>query len=171
MIQVLRSLIDIALLRRDPGALPASVVLLALGALLFGALNMLEAGLLYGNDRLLGRAIVEVGLALGLFGLVFAVMRRGHRYLQSMTAVFGTYLLIAPLIAVSLVLQGPAISAYGVWMLGRVAFYALTVWFLLVIAHIVRSALETGLLAGFAIAITWVLAAVSLSRTLFPKPA
>ena len=41
------------------------------------------------------------------------------------------------------------------------------IWYLLIVGHILRSALDTGLVTGFAIAVTWLVATVAISRSLF----
>jgi hypothetical protein len=46
----------------------------------------------------------------------------------------------------------------------------IVVWFLLVVGHVLRSALDTGLVTGFAIAVAWTLAGVALSQAVFGAP-
>jgi hypothetical protein len=41
------------------------------------------------------------------------------------------------------------------------------IWYLLILGHILRSALDTGLVTGFAIAVAWLVASVAISRSLF----
>ena len=71
MIQVFRSLIDIALLRRDPGALPASAVLLVIAVVAYAGTSALQSWMLHGGDRLLART------ALFLLGLIAAALILG----------------------------------------------------------------------------------------------
>jgi hypothetical protein len=48
------------------------------------------------------------------------------------------------------------------------ASYALfVIWYLLIVGHILRSALDTGLVTGFAIAVTWTVTTIAISRSVF----
>ena len=66
MTQLLRSLFQIALLRRDPGVLPASIVLAALLAIAYAVMSALQSWILYGSDRIVMRTAVDLGLSLAL---------------------------------------------------------------------------------------------------------
>lgn len=169
MTQLLRSLFQIALLRRDPGVLPASVVLAALLAIAYAVTSGLQSWILYGSDRIVMRTAVDLGLSLALVWVVLTITRRGHRYPQTISAVLGTSVLVAPIVVLLLLLmQGPATSYYPVWLLARAGAVLVTLWFIVVIGHILRGALETGLLTGVAIALTWLIASRALAEKLFP---
>jgi len=172
MTQLFRLLVEIALLRKDPGVLPASVVLAVLLAIAYAITSGLQSWILYGGDRIVTRTAVDLGLSLALFWLLLAVTRRRHRYPQTISAVLGTSVLIAPfVVALLLLMQGPATTNYPVWLLARTGAIVVTVWFLLVIGHILRGALETGLVTGVAIALTWLIASKAVADRLFPLAA
>ncbi len=169
MSQLLSSLCQIALLRKDPGALPASLVLVVLLALAYAVAGALQAWTLYGGDRILMRAAVDLGLSLATFWILLAVTRRLHRYAQTMSAVLGTSLLMAPvMVALLLMMRGAAPTYYALWLAARVGAVAVTIWFLVVIGHILRGALGTGLVTGVALALTWVIASKAVADWLFP---
>ncbi|MGQ0429988.1 MAG: hypothetical protein ACT4UQ_08655 [Gammaproteobacteria bacterium] len=167
MTQLMRALFEIALLRKDPGVLPASVVLLTLAAAGYAAASVLQSWMLHGNDRLFARAGFDLGLAMGLFWLLLAVTRRGHRYRQTMTAVLGTAVLMTPFVVGLLLLQQPAQANYALKWLGWVGSVAVIVWYTLVVGHILRSALEIGFVTSIAIALTWLIAGEALLRRVF----
>lgn len=167
MIQVLRSLIDIALLRRDPGELPASIVLLVLTGACYAATSALQSFMLHGGDRLFARTALDLGLALALFWVLLAVTRRGHRYRQTMIAVFGTSVIMTPFVVGLLLLQQPALSNYAIKWLAWAGSVAVIVWYTLVVGHILRSALEIGFVTSIAIALTWLIAGDALLRRVF----
>jgi hypothetical protein len=172
MTQLLSSLVQIALLRKDPGVLPASIALAVLLAVAYAATSALQSWILYGADRIVPRTVVDLGLSLALFWLLLAVTRRGHRYPQTISAVLGTSVLITPIVILLLLLmQGPATTYYPVWLLARVGAIVVTIWFLVIIGHILRGALETGLVTGVAIALTWLIAGRALADKLFPMAA
>ena len=161
------SLAQIALLRKDPGALPASLLLSALLALGYAAAN---AVLAYVDEaeRILVRTAVDLGLTLAFFWILLALTRRGHRYPQTLSAVFGTYVLLAPAMAVLILMRGPAKTNYAVWLLTNAGSTVITIWYLLIVGHILKSALDTGLVTGFAIAVTWAIASLAIAQSLFP---
>lgn len=172
MTQLLRSLVQIALLRQDPSILPASVVLGALLAFAYAVTSALQSWILYGGDRILLRTAVDLGLSLVLVWVVLTVTRRGHRFPQTASAVLGISVLVAPFVVVLLLLmQGPATTHYAVWLLARAGAVVVTIWFIVVIGHILRGALETGLVTGVAIALTWVIASRAVADKLFPLAA
>jgi hypothetical protein len=171
MTQLLRSLVQIALLRQDPGVLPASIVLAALLALAYAVTSALQSWILYGSDRILLRTAVDLGLSLALVWVVLMVTRRGHRCPQTASAVLGIEVLVAPFVVVLLLMQGPATTHYAVWLLARTGAVVVTIWFIVVIGHILRGALETSLVTGVAIALTWVIASRAVADKLFPLAA
>ena len=75
------SLAQIALLRKDPGILPASLLLSALLALGYAGAN---AVLAYVDqaERILARTAVDLGLTLAFFWILLTLTRRSHRYPQ-----------------------------------------------------------------------------------------
>ena len=172
MTQLLRSLVQIVLLRKDPSVLPASAVLGALLAFAYALASALQSWVLYRGDRIVSRTAVDLGLSVALVWVVLAVTRRGHRFRQTMSAVLGTSVLVAPLVVVLLLLmQGPATTYYPVWLVARAGAVVVTIWFIVVIGHILRGALETGLVTGVAIALTWVIASRAVAEKLFPMAA
>ncbi|HXV39413.1 MAG TPA: hypothetical protein VD701_00445 [Steroidobacteraceae bacterium] len=167
MIQVLRSLIDIALLRRDPGALPASVVLLVTAVVAYAGTSALQSWMLHGGDRLFARTALDLALALALFWVLLAVTRRSHRYRQTVIAVLGTSVIMTPFVVGLLLLQQPALTSYAVKWLAWAGSVAVIVWYTLVVGHILRSALEIGFVTSIAIALTWLIAGDALLRRVF----
>lgn len=170
MTRLLSSLAQIALLRKDPGILPASFVVVALLALAYAGASALHA-LANGDDRIVARVALDLGLALGFFWCVLALTRRAHRFPQTISAVFGAYVLLAPLVMLLLMMRGVARVNYAVWLLTNVGSTLVVVWFLLIVAHVLRSALDTGLVTGYAIALTWLVASWALAMKLFPLAA
>jgi hypothetical protein len=172
MTQLLRSMVQIALLRKDPSVLPASVVLGALLASAYVLTSAVQSWILHGSDRIVSRTAVDLGLSVALVWVVLTVTRRGHRFTQTMSAVLGTSVLVAPFVVVLLLLmQGPATTYYPVWLVARAGAVVVTIWFIVVIGHILRGALETGLVTGVAIALTWLIASRALAEKLFPMAA
>ena len=167
MTQVLISLVEIARLRRDPSALPASTVLLVILAVAYAGSSAMQSWVLYEDDRLLARTAADLGLTLAIFWLVLAVTRRLYRYRQTMNAVLGTSVLLTPLLMLLIGLQQPAEIYYPIKLMAWAGSIAVIVWYTLIIGHILRSALEIGFVTSIAIAITTVIAANAVLGKLF----
>jgi hypothetical protein len=167
MTRLPHSLAQIALLRKDPGILPASFLLSALLALGYAGANAVLAWVDQA-ERILVRTAVDLGLTLAFFWMLLVLTRRSHRLPQTLSAVCGTYLLLAPAMAVLILMRGPAKTNYAVWLLTNAGSTVITIWYLLIVGYVLKCALDTGLVTGFAIAVTWALASLAIAQSLFP---
>lgn len=170
MTALLSSLAEIALLRKDPGILPASTAWVVVFTLCYAAVNFLMARI-DASDRILERTAFDLVLTLTFFWLLLAITRRTHRFPQVVNAIFGTYLVLAPVMIGLMLLRGLAKTHYPVWLLMTAGTTVVVIWYLLVVGHVLRSALDTGLVTGFAIAVTWAIVSVALSQSWFGGPA
>jgi hypothetical protein len=143
MKDLVRLFADIALLRRGPEDLPASLALLlaTLAAFFLAnlALNSVFPPL---PGPWLGQLVVAIGFTLVWYALLLAAVRRKERFLQTATALFGYQTVLAPL------------WIAAVWMVGRyrddppmlfpvsLVGLAVLIWTLTVNVRILRSALE-----------------------------
>ena len=166
MTRLLHSLFQIAMLRKDPGILPASTSLVLLLALAYVGMSALQA-LANGDDRIVTRAVLDIGLTVAFFWIVLALTRRSHRIAQTLSAVFGTSVLLAPLVMLLILAGRAGNKGDPLSVLTTVGSTLVFVWFLLIMAHVLRSALDTGLVTGFAAALAWVLASWMLAARLF----
>lgn len=171
MIQLLMSLVEIARLRRDPSALPASIALLVIMAAAYAGSSAVQSWLLHEDDRLLARTAADLGLTLAMFWLVLAVTRRLYRYRQTMNALLGTSVLLTPLLMLLIAMQQPAEIYYPIKLLAWAGSIAVIIWYTLIVGHILRSALEIGFVTSIAIAITSVIVSNSVLIKLFPEAA
>lgn len=167
MTRLLRSLAQIAMLRKDPGVLPASAALVVLLAIAYAGASALHA-LVNGDTHIVARAGLDLGLTLGFFWLLLALTSRRHRFAQTMSALLGAYVLLAPLVTLLLLAHGVAESSDPALLLTSTGSALVIVWFLMIVAHILKHALDTGLIIGGVIAVTWVVASWTLAAWLFP---
>jgi len=170
MIGLLNSLTQIVLLRRDPSGLPSSAAWVAVFVLLYAAVDVVII-LLDRNFRVIERTLLDVAFSLAFLGLPLLVTRRTHRYPQTVIAAFGAYVLLSPAMVMLLLLRAPAESSEGIAFLTAAGSVLLVIWYLLIVGHILRCALDTGLVTGFAMAVAWTLASIALSQSLFGGPA
>ncbi|HHQ40904.1 MAG TPA: hypothetical protein ENK20_01260 [Chromatiales bacterium] len=167
---VLRRLVDVVLLRAGPQALPASRTLAAGCVTAYVAVGVAVLGARMGPAKALAEGILDAAM---LAAFAWGLLRlRGwpNRFLQTYTALTGTGALLgllawAPMAAAwrAEQLGGEVPAVLGVALLGLVA------WTLLVIAHILRHALELPLLATTAMALAYVLFSWWVLALVFPQ--
>jgi hypothetical protein len=163
---LVKSLADIAMLRGDPSGLPSSWASVAVFVLAYAVADVVVAST-GGVQPVLARTAADLALTLPFFWLLLALTRRTHRFPQTVNAALGVYVLLAPVIIVLLLLRNPARTSQALSLLVTASFTVFMIWYLLIVGHILRSALDTGLVTGFAIAVTWLVVTVAISRSLF----
>ncbi|MEZ5459500.1 MAG: hypothetical protein R3E65_09385 [Steroidobacteraceae bacterium] len=99
MLAVFKTLVDIALLRRDPSALPASSGLLGGLVVLFLVLNLaLSAMVKPQSDGLELMLFASVAFSLLWYWVLLRLFQKPERYLQTVTAIVGFGCLMTPLL-------------------------------------------------------------------------
>ena len=171
MTALLRAFAGIALLRLDPGVLPASIVLLALTAFVYAAASAVASGVAIGDGHAAGRALVDTASTLAFFWLVLAARGRGHRFRQTMSAIFGAMVLLAPLAIALQWIFGLAGAPELVKVFATSALLAVVVWSILIIGHALQGAIEVGQVTGIALALIWWIANYVIVDRVYPAPA
>jgi hypothetical protein len=169
MLRIAKAFWDIALWRKSPAQLPASLFLLGLVAAAVALLEVLGALLPPGpSDRILTRVLLSVGLPLGFAWVVLAVARHGQRFVQTGIALLG----VAVLAELVLYPVGSLLNVIGsdrpaAIPLGLVLFAGL-IWYLLACANIWRAALDSGIGLGLAISVGYLVLSMALEQQLLP---
>ncbi len=170
MLRLAKAFWEIAIWRKSPAQLPASVFLLCLVA---GAVALLEVlGALLppsSSDAILIRVVLSVGLPVLFAWAVLAAARRRQRFLQTCTALLG----VAVLAQLVLYPLGSLLSFIGTDRpasipLGVLLFAGL-IWYLLACANIWRAALDSGLGLGAAISVGYLLLSMALEQQLLSE--
>lgn len=171
MLRIVKAFWDIALWRKSPAQLPASLFLLGLVAAAAALLEVLGA-LLPPNPggRIVTRVILSVGLPLLFAWVVLGVARRRQRFLQTGIALLG----VAVLAQLVLYPLGSLLNFIGIDRpasipLGVLLFVGL-IWYLLACANIWRAALDAGVVLGAAISVGYLLLSMALEQQLLPEP-
>jgi hypothetical protein len=171
MLRLAKAFWDIALWRKSPAQLPASLFLLGLVAAAVALLEVLGA-LLPPNPsgRILTRVILSVGLPLLFAWVVLVIARQRQRFLQTGIALLG----VAVLAQLVLYPLGSLLNFIGIDRpasipLGVLLFVGL-IWYLLACANIWRAALDAGVGVGAAISIGYLLLSMALEQQLLPEP-
>ncbi|MCP5202401.1 MAG: hypothetical protein H6977_20585 [Gammaproteobacteria bacterium] len=150
---VARAFWGVCIFRLGPQDLPRSGLLLALAALA----NLVLGVIINQRQLPLGAAILvallEFGVLTGLTALLTLAFRYPRRLVQTLTALFGSGAVIGSLaLLMLLVLRDiPQILRVGIFL-----------WNLLVMAHILRHALQVHMAAGFVIAIGYAMVLIQL---------
>ena len=170
MLRLAKAFLDIALWRRTPARLPASLFLLALTACAAGLMEVLGAYLTPGpQDRMVARVALEVGLPLAFTWAVLAIGRRRARFLQTASALLGVGVLaevvLYPLGALRSAMGDDRMASIPLGLLLLVGF----IWYLLACAHIWRAALDSGVALGGVISVGYLILTIALEQQLLPQ--
>ena len=169
MLRLAKAFRDIALWRRTPAQLPASLFLLSLVAAAAALIEVLSAFLPpASSERLLTRVVLSVGLPLGFAWIVLVLARHRERFLQTGIALLGVgvlaELVLYPLGSLIHVIGSDRLEAVPLGILMLLGL----IWYLLACANIWRAALESGLSIGLVISVGYLLLSIALEQQLLP---
>jgi len=158
MLLLAKAFLDIALWRKTPACLPASLLLLVLTGCAAALTEVLGALLPPPpNGQILLRIVLAVVMPLAFTWILLALARHRGRFLQTATALLGVgvlaLLIIYPLVSLINVVGEEQLIALPI----GVVWIAVFIGYLLACAHIWRSALDSGLLLGAGISIGYFL--------------
>lgn len=157
----LQRLVGIALLREGPQDLPASQNLMLLLALATGAINY--PAIVHYTPEV--QPFLQLGLLLGFNAtfvyIALALRNMRPRFVQSMSALFGTDALISAVALPVLFLLGPpgAGEADAGSGIAAIAFLLLLVWNIAVVNHILRQALDLSRFIGLLVTLGYIFGA------------
>ena len=169
MKELVRLFVQIALMRKGPQDLPASVALLVVTAAGYFIVNCLvSAALPPIRGPWLGHLVVDVVFTFAWYALLLKILHRPERFVQTTTAVFGYQAVLSPLwiAAVWLVRQFDDDDTwrFPLTMIG----VAIVVWLVVANAYVLKAALEWKLSACIALVILQILVDQILLIYLFP---
>jgi hypothetical protein len=167
MLRLAKAFLDIALWRRTPAQLPASLLLLTLVVAATAALEVLGHFLPpVMNDRLAVRIALSVVLPLGFAGAVLVLAHRPQRFLQTAIALMGVGVLSGLIqYPIDSLMQSVGAESLAALPLGFLMLVGL-IWYLLACANIWRSALDSGLMLGAALSLSYLLLSILLEQEL-----
>ena len=170
MQRLAKAFLDIALWRRTPAHLPASLFLLVLTAVAAALTEVLGAFISPGPQQgILVHIVLSVALPLAFTWAVLAVAKKPARFLQTATAVLGVDVLAGLILyPLSAMFGAAGEDGFVKVPIGIVLFIGL-IWYLLAGAHIWRSALESGLVLGGIISVGSFLLQVVFEQLLLPQ--
>lgn len=165
---IVRTCWEICLLRQGPQVFPRSWSLFAVML----ATYLVTDAMLFVAQGVRGFPVVcetllDTALLIGFFILVLAVWRKHGRFNQTAAALFGTGVLIM-IAALPLSLAATLLPASPVVEVSKVLLYVILIWSILIIGHVTRHALDTGLFIGILIAGTYTLLNLVVFALFFP---
>ncbi|HXA36143.1 MAG TPA: hypothetical protein VNW26_07405 [Steroidobacteraceae bacterium] len=169
MLRLAKAFWDIAIWRRSPAHLPASLFLLALVAAAAALLEGLSALLPpVSSDRIFVRIMLSVGLPLVFAWAVLALARHRQRFLQTGIALLGVgvlaQIILYPIGSLIHVIGSDRLAALPLGFLMLVGL----IWYVLACANIWRSALDSGVGLGVAVSVGYFLLSIVLEQQLLP---
>jgi hypothetical protein len=168
MKELIQLFTQIALLRRGPQDLPASLLLLFLTMIGYLAVNLVVSGLMPPIKGWEEHPVIDIVFTFAWYFVLLRVAGRSERSLQTTTAVIGFQtVLSAPLvIAEWLVLR---FQHDQTWQLPvALMWLMLFIWLIAANSHIIKAALEWSNLASVALVIMQFLAEQFVLLGLFP---
>lgn len=167
MLDVIVLFVDICLFKRGPQDVPASWFLF--GLVLIAYLIVGELLLMVESDWLEAgmQALTEAGLLLIFCWVILYFTGKTPRFLQTTIALLGTDAIIST--PGALLLQWWV--AHPEMRLFQTALFALMLWHIAVLAHILRHALSRPLVYGAALALLYILVTYQLMSMIFSPAA
>ncbi|HEV8019580.1 MAG TPA: hypothetical protein VGP32_13580 [Steroidobacteraceae bacterium] len=158
MREIIRLFAQIAVLRRGPQDLPASLLLLVLTVVGYLGVNFLVRSALPPDDHWRGPLLADTVFMLVWYVALLKLLGRPERILQTVTAVFGLQSVLAPLVIASEWLMR-RFGQDDTWQtavtcLGLLLF----AWLIAANSHVVKAALEWSGSASVALVILQMLA-------------
>ncbi len=172
MQSLFRVFYDIALWRRGPRDVPASLDVLVLVAMLYVGASAAQTYIVSRGKLDFADALyvggVDLALTVATFAVTLAVTRRLYRFRQTVTAILGSLSLLAlPMIALLLIGQQVDDSKPLAFLLALTSL-PLVGWYVFVVAHVVRNALDAPLVTGMSVALTYAVLNYAVLQALLP---
>lgn len=170
MLQLAKAFLDIALWRKSPAQLPASLFLLVLVSFVVALLEIVGALLPpQPSDRIVTRVALSVGLPLAFAWVVLRIAGRPQRFLQTASALLGVavfaQILIYPLDSLLSYLGTDRLVSFPLGLL----LFLIVMGYLLACANIWRAALDAGIAVGAAVSVGYLLLSMALQQQLLAQ--
>lgn len=141
MIALLKLFLDIALMRRGPQDVPASMALCALATVAYALLGFCSVLLSSPPGLALAQTVLDLALLTGFTQVLLGAHRRRARFVQTYTALTGTGALFA-LAAAPVLYAFPADAGQDTPPLAAFLYFGLVIWSIAVMGHIYAHALS-----------------------------
>jgi hypothetical protein len=169
MTDLARLYADIALLRRGPQDVPASLFLLAITVVAYCAINLLvNWALPPQKDPWFFELLIDVIFTLAWYSALLRLFHKSERVLQTTTAVFGFRAVLAPL-SIGTEWLVRRFGADQSWQLPlTVGYTAVVVWLVAANSRVLKAALEWSMFQCVALVLLEIIAGALLVVAIVP---
>jgi hypothetical protein len=169
MLRLAKAFWEVALGKRTPAQLPASLFLLSLVAAAAALLEVVGAYLPpVTSDQMFTRVVLSVGLPLGFTWAVLLLAHQRQRFVQTGIALLGVGVLaelfLYPIGSLIHVIGSEHLEAVPLGVLMLIGL----IWYLLACANIWRAALNTGMALGIAVSVGYLVLSILFEQLLLP---
>lgn len=166
---IIQAFLEICLLRKGPQDLPASSLFFGIctGAYALSSLLLATAYQDFNNAVIV--ALTDSGLTIVITYVLLFAVRRPQRWLQTITALLGTGTMFSLLATpVYYAIASPGVVQSGNPVLG-ILIWALIIWNVIVMAHILKHALAVSFPMGILVALTYIFIVSGAIISITPK--
>jgi hypothetical protein len=171
---VLLAFFDICRLKKRPQDIPASRNLLTICILVYSIVSIFIAALYQPTEQAILGSVIELVLILLFTWAILQSSGKAVRWTQTVTALIGTNMIINIIALPAYVLVSVdelsdlGTSSSSSQSLGLLLLAALACWNIVIMAHIIRHALETHFAIAMFLAITYIWIIFSFTSAVMP---
>lgn len=163
---------DICRLVRRPQDIPESKNLLTLCAVVYGFLSILLASMSQPSEKAILAGIVEVALIMIFTLAILQASGKSSRWTQTVTALVGTGIIVSIIAFPIYILVGVGelneLESSTSQTIGLLLLATLACWNIVIMAHILRHALEINFAIAMFLAITYIWIIFSFTSAILP---
>ena len=161
---------QIAISRKGPQELPASWFLLALTVIGYWVLRYTVSALMPPAEHWRLHLLVEVAFTLVWYAVLLRAVGKPERFIQTLTAIFGSYLLLMPpwIIAVHFWQELP--EQHALYAPMAILALAIAIWIIRAESYVLKHALELPIMACVILTILQTFTGEMLTRAVSPPP-
>jgi hypothetical protein len=161
---------QIAISRKGPQDLPASWFLLALTVIGYWVLRYTVSALMPPAEHWRLHLLVEVAFTLTWYAVLLRAVGKPERFMQTMTAIFGSYLLLMPpwIIAVHFWQELP--KQHALYAPMAIFALAIAIWVIRAESYVLKHALELPIVACVILTILQTFTGEMLMQAVSPPP-
>jgi hypothetical protein len=161
---------QIAISRKGPQDLPASYFLLALTVIGYWALRYTVSALMPPTEHWRLHLFIEVSFTLAWYAVLLRLVGKPERFIQTVTAIFGSYLLLMPpwIVAVHFWQELP--EQHALYAPMAIVALAVAIWVIRAESYVLKHALELPILACVILTILQTFTGEMLMRVVSPPP-
>jgi hypothetical protein len=171
MKELFRLFAQIALSRKGPQDLPASYVVLGLTVLGYWVVRYVISSIMPPTDHWRLHLLVEVVFTLVWYAVLLRTVGKPERFVQTATAIFGSWLLLAPPWVVAIHFSQTLPEKHVLYAPMVIIALAIAIWIIRASSYVLKHALELPIAACVLLTILQTFTGELLMRAISPAPA